>query len=49
MADAVMIPVGTLDDAGAVTPAMQIYCDSAQPWALLEEGIQRFAKMPQPG
>jgi len=49
MADVVMIPVGTLDDASAVKPAMQIYCDSAQPWALLEGGIQRFAKMPGPG
>ena len=35
MADVVMIPVGTLDDPGSVNPTMQIYCDSAQPWALL--------------
>jgi hypothetical protein len=49
MADVVMIPVGTLDDASTVKPAMQIYCDSAQPWALLEGGIQRFPKMPGPG
>jgi len=49
MADVVMIPVGTLDDPSAVQPAMQIYCDSAQSWALLEGGIQRFAKMPGPG
>ena len=49
MADVVMIPVGTLDDTSAIKPAMQIYCDSAQPWALLEGGIQRFPKMPGPG
>jgi len=49
MPDVVMIPVGTLDDPGAVKPAMQIYCDSAQPWAVLEGGIQRHAKMPTPG
>ena len=49
MADVVMIPVGTLDDRSAITPAMQIYCDSAQPWAILEGGIQRFPKMPMPG
>jgi hypothetical protein len=49
MADVVMIPVGTLDDASSVTPAMQIYCDSAQSWAVLEGGIQRFPKMPMPG
>jgi hypothetical protein len=49
MADVAMIPVGTLDDPSQVKPAMQIYCDSAQPWALLEGGIQRHAKMPGPG
>jgi len=45
MADVVMIPTGTLDDKSAVKPAMQIYCDSAQPWALLGD-LQRFPKMP---
>ena len=49
MADVVMIPIGTLDDPSTAQPAMQIYCDSAQPWALLEGGIQRFGKMPGPG
>ncbi len=49
MPDVVMIPTGTLDDRGAVKPAMQIYCDSAQPWALLGGDIQRFPKMPMPG
>jgi hypothetical protein len=47
MADVVMIPTGTLDDPSAVKPAMQIYCDSAQPWALLQGGVQSFPKMPQ--
>jgi len=46
MADVMMIPVGTLDDPSAVTPAMQIYCDSAQPWVSLEGERQRFPKMP---
>jgi hypothetical protein len=49
MADVVMIPTGTLDNPGAVKPAMQIYCDSAQPWALLGGDVQRFPKMPMPG
>jgi hypothetical protein len=49
MADVVMIPAGTLADASSVTPAMQIYRDSAQSWALLEGGIRRFPKMPGPG
>ena len=49
MPDTVMIPLGTLDDKSGVRPAMQIYCDSAQPWVMLEAGIQRFPKMPMPG
>ena len=49
MADVVMIPVGTLDDPSQVKPAMQIYCDSALPWAVLGGDIQSFPKMPGPG
>lgn len=49
MPDTVMIPVGTLDDKRGAEPAMQIYCDSAQAWALLGGDIQRFPKMPMPG
>ena len=40
-----MILAGTLDDTSRFKPAMQIFCDSAQPWALLGE-LQRFPKMP---
>ena len=43
-----MVTVGTLDDTSWVKPAMQIYCDSAQPWAILP-GLQSFPKMPGPG
>jgi hypothetical protein len=43
-----MIPIGSLDDPSAVRPTMQIYCDSALPWAKVE-GLQSFAKMPGPG
>lgn len=46
MPDIVMIGVGTLDDAGWVKPAMQIYCDSAQPWVQLGGEMKSFAKMP---
>ena len=45
----VMIGVGTLDDPSWVKPAMQIYCDSAQPWVELGGGLQSFPKMPMPG
>jgi hypothetical protein len=41
-----MVPAGTLDEPGSVMPAMQIYCDSALPWAMLGAGTQSFPKMP---
>jgi hypothetical protein len=41
-----MIRAGTLDDRSWVNPAMEIYCDSAQPWVQLGGGMQRFPKMP---
>lgn len=46
MPDTVMIQVGTLDDPSWVKPAMEIYCDSAQPWVRLGGEMQRFPKMP---
>jgi hypothetical protein len=48
MAGITMIPLGTLDDPTAVSPVMQIYCDSALSWAPIA-GMQSFAKMPMPG
>ncbi len=41
-----MIRAGTLDDRSWLSPAMEIYCDSAQPWVQLGGGMQRFPKMP---
>ena len=46
MPDVVMLGSGTLDDPSWVKPAMQIYCDSAQPWVHLEGEMKRFPKMP---
>jgi len=43
----VIIPAGTLDDNSWIRPAMEIYCDSAQPWVQLGGDRQRFAGMPQ--
>ena len=43
--DAVMVLAGTLDDPSWVKPAVEIYCDSAQPWVALGGGMQRFPKM----
>ncbi len=42
----VMIMAGTLDDPGAVTPAMEIFCDSAMPWVKLAGEPKRFPRMP---
>jgi hypothetical protein len=46
MPGVIMVQVGTLDDTSWVKPAMQIYCDSAQPWVQLGGEMQHFAKMP---
>jgi hypothetical protein len=48
MAGITMIAAGTLDDPSAIKPAMQIYCDSALPWAKIAD-MQGFAKMPRLG
>jgi hypothetical protein len=40
---------GTLDDTSWLTPGMEIYCDSAQPWVQLGGSMQRFPKMPPMG
>ena len=42
----VMFGCGTLDDASWLKPAMQIYCDSAQPWVQLGGEMQSFPRMP---
>ena len=46
MPGVVMIAAGSLDDASWLKPAMQIYCDSAQPWVQLGEDMKAFPKMP---
>ncbi len=46
MPGVLMILAGTLDDTTVVQPAMEIYCDSAQPWLSLAGERKRFAKMP---
>jgi hypothetical protein len=47
MPDVSMILAGTLDDVSALTPTMEIYCDSAQPWVKLAGDRARFPKMPR--
>jgi hypothetical protein len=43
-----MILTGTLDDSDWVKPAMEIFCDSKQPWVSLGGDQHRFPKMPPP-
>ena len=40
-----IIKAGTLDDTSWLKPGMEIFCDSAQPWAQLSGDRQRFPKM----
>jgi len=42
----ILLQAGVLDDPSMVKPAMQIYCDSAQPWVSLGGEMKSFAKMP---
>ncbi|MFN3231493.1 MAG: GFA family protein [Alphaproteobacteria bacterium] len=42
-----IIKAGTLDDPSWLQAGMQIWCDSAQPWATLTEGIPTFGKNPE--
>ncbi len=41
----VMVLTGSLDDAAWVKPAVEIFCDSAQPWVELGGEMQRFPGM----
>lgn len=45
MANITVLKAGTLDDASWVRPAMEIYCDSAQPWTRERVEMQSHAKM----
>jgi hypothetical protein len=42
----IMLKAGTLDDPSVVKLAVQIFCDSAQPWVSLGGEMQSFPKMP---
>lgn len=45
MPGVVALKAGTLDDYSAVSPTVQVYCDSKQDWVELE-GLMAFAKSP---
>ena len=37
---------GAFDDTSWLKPTLEIYCNSSQAWAPLQEGMATFAKMP---
>jgi hypothetical protein len=46
MPDALWVKAGTLDDTKWLSPTMEIYCDSAQPWVRLASDMKKFPKAP---
>ncbi len=40
------IKAGTMDDSSWVKPGVQIWCDSAQPWGVLDDEIQKAGGNP---
>ena len=46
MPDILFIKAGTLDDTSWLSPSMELYCASAQPWVGLKGDLKRFARMP---
>jgi hypothetical protein len=46
MPDLEWIKAGTLDDTSWVSPAVHIWCDSAQPWTTMSDSSAKFPKNP---
>ena len=42
----ILIMGGTLDDTSWFKPAVQLFCDSMQPWVTVSHDIKGFARMP---
>ncbi len=42
------IKAGTLDDSSWVKPGIEIWCDSAQPWGVVGDGLQKAPQNPEP-
>ena len=40
------LKAGTLDDTSWLQPQVNIWCDSAQSWVKIDEGVQQFGKNP---
>lgn len=46
MPDLWFVRAVSLDDPGAVTPTLHVYCDSAQSWDQADDGLPKYGKMP---
>lgn len=46
MPDLIFIKAGTLDDTSELTPTMEFFCSSAQPWTAQHGEMQKFARAP---
>lgn len=44
--DLAAIKAGTLDDSSWVKPSIQIWCDSAQPWGILDDNVDCSSQNP---
>ena len=49
MPGVVFLKAGTLDDVSALKPAVEMWCDTAQPWLALEPALPRFEQNPPMG
>jgi hypothetical protein len=49
MPDITIIKAGTLDDVSVLTPQVQVWCQSAQPWVELNPELPQFAQNPPSG
>ena len=44
--DLAALKAGTLDDSSWVKPTVQIWCDNAQPWGVLDDELQKAPRNP---
>lgn len=47
MPDLKFVRAASLDEPARIVPSMHVYCDSAQRWGESQDGLPRFAKLPE--
>jgi len=43
------LKAGTLDDTSWLQPQVNMWCDSAQPWVAMKDGVPQFPRNPPLG